>query len=67
MSKTRQNKQLRNQIAKLELINESQTKEIIALKKQLYDMQKEREAFIEDLKLLRDLHNIPANLQTQAG
>ncbi len=67
MSKTRQNKQLKNQIARLELINESQTKEIIALKREKYELEKKIENFIEDLELLRDLHNIPANLRTQAG
>ncbi len=67
MSKTRKLSQREKRIYELELKLEQLTSDNIALKTKVYDLLKERESFIEDLELLRDLHHIPANLQTQAG
>jgi len=66
MSKTRQNKQLRNQIARLELIIESKDERIISQAKRIYDLEKEREAFIEDLEMLKALHTTPIFHKDQA-
>lgn len=66
MSKTRKLSQREKRIYELELKLEQLTSDNIALKTKVYDLLKERESFIEDLELLRDLHTIPANLQTQA-
>ena len=67
MSKTRQNRQLKNQNAQLEVKNQMLTEELTREKLDNYKLRQELQMLRQELEDMKMCFDTPSLLQTQAG
>ena len=66
MSKTNKIRRLEKDNAQKDLIIEMKDEKIISQAKRIYELERERDAFIEDLEMLKALHTTPIFHKDQA-